>query len=266
MNCKIIGAFLALGLTVLAGSANAATPAEDLVQDGAAGGEGRGGVPPRQGGGRLALLRERSAHLEDDRQQGSVAEVPGRVEGRQQALQRQREEERAGQVHSVRSEPPGLHASRLGHPLSNPLRHVAGRAGFAHRGRSCFWRSVESGIRRRDRGPRPQSHRRERQPFQRACQDGAQFQPSGCSTIEGGGIRMRLVLAFMGLLLLPPTLAEARSGDHHTIGARHSQGRHQRHHKHRHHKRARKSIIVVIIAAPSSSVNADRISASDRSR
>jgi hypothetical protein len=49
---------------------------------------------------------------------------------------------------------------------------------------------------------------------------------------------MRFVLAFLGLMLLPPTLAEARSTDH-TIGARHSQGRH-RHHKHRRHKRGRK--------------------------
>jgi hypothetical protein len=50
---------------------------------------------------------------------------------------------------------------------------------------------------------------------------------------------MRLMLAFLGLLLLPPTLAEARSGEHHSIAARHSQGRH-RHHKHRRHKRGRK--------------------------
>ena len=46
---------------------------------------------------------------------------------------------------------------------------------------------------------------------------------------------MRLVLAFLGLLLVPPALAEARPASTHSVG-HHVQGRH----KHRKHKRHRK--------------------------
>ncbi len=49
---------------------------------------------------------------------------------------------------------------------------------------------------------------------------------------------MRLVLALLGLLLVPPALAEARPAGSHSMRAHHAQGRHK-HRKHRRHKRGR---------------------------
>jgi hypothetical protein len=50
---------------------------------------------------------------------------------------------------------------------------------------------------------------------------------------------MRLVLALLGLLLVPPALAEARPAGSHSVRSHHAQGRHK-HRKHRrHHKHGR---------------------------